>query len=40
MRQDIVKDTQEMWVPVTMLTDINKSAAEKLIARQFAKIFD
>ena len=34
MRQDIVKNIQEKLVPVTMITDINKSAAEKLIALQ------
>lgn len=34
MRQDIVKDIQEKLMPVSMISDINKSAAEKLIALQ------
>ncbi|WP_372742754.1 phasin family protein [Neptunomonas sp.] len=34
MLQDKMKDIQENLVPVTMITDINKSAAEKLIALQ------
>ncbi len=34
MFQDKMKDIQENLVPVTMITDINKSAAEKLIALQ------
>ena len=34
MPQDTMKDLKEALVPVTMITDINKSAAEKLIALQ------
>ncbi|SFG25019.1 MULTISPECIES: phasin family protein [Neptunomonas] len=34
MRQDIMKDIQESFVPITVISDINKSAAEKLIAIQ------
>ncbi|WP_372738942.1 phasin family protein [Neptunomonas sp.] len=34
MSQDTVKDIQETLEPVTMITDINKSTAEKLIALQ------
>ncbi len=34
MRQDIVKDFQDKMMPVSMISDINKSAAEKLIALQ------
>ncbi len=34
MRQDIIKDIQEKLMPVTMISDINKSAAEKLITLQ------
>ena len=34
MSQNIVKDFQETLEPVTMITDINKSAAEKIIALQ------
>ncbi|WP_372739888.1 phasin family protein [Neptunomonas sp.] len=34
MPQDTMKDVKEALVPVTKITDINKSAAEKLIALQ------
>ncbi|SFG79637.1 phasin family protein [Neptunomonas qingdaonensis] len=34
MPQDTMKNLKETLVPVTMITDINKSAAEKLIALQ------
>jgi hypothetical protein len=34
MSQDTMKDIKETLVPVTMITDINKSAAEKLISLQ------
>ena len=40
MPQDTMKDLKETLVPVTMITDINKSATEKFITRQTDYVTD